>query len=55
MRLVGGINEYEGRVEMCYNQMWVSICQRYWDYRDANVVCKQLGHQPTGIFGFVTE
>lgn len=49
IHLVGGITEYEGRVELCYNQMWMSICDRNWYTNNANVVCKQLGHQATGI------
>ncbi|XP_019853225.1 PREDICTED: deleted in malignant brain tumors 1 protein [Amphimedon queenslandica] len=48
VRLVGGINEYEGRVEICYNQMWGTICDYYWGTTEANVVCKQLGYQMTG-------
>ena len=50
VRLVGGINELEGRVEICYNMIWGSVCHNSWSTADANVVCKQLGHQPTGIF-----
>ena len=49
VRLVGGINELECRVEICYNKIWGSVrhsCSTY----DANVVCKQLGHQPTGRY-----
>ena len=48
IRLVGGINELEGRVEMCYNKFWGSVCHSSWNEIDSNVVCKQLGHQPIG-------
>ena len=48
VRLVGGINELEGRVEICYNKIWGSVCHNSWSTYDANVVCKQLGYQPTG-------
>uniref|UniRef100_A0A1X7TQF9 SRCR domain-containing protein n=2 Tax=Amphimedon queenslandica TaxID=400682 RepID=A0A1X7TQF9_AMPQE len=48
VRLVGGPNEYEGRVEICYNQMWGTICDHSWGTTEANVVCKQLGYQMTG-------
>ena len=49
VRLVGGINELEGRVEMCYNKFWGSVCDDWWSTVDSNVVCKSLGYQPTGI------
>ena len=26
VRLVGGINELEGSLEICYNRFWVSVC-----------------------------
>lgn len=48
VRLVGGANELEGRVEICYNKMWGSVCHQNWQINDANVVCKQLHFQPTG-------
>lgn len=49
MRLVGGVNDNEGRVEMCYNNFWGEVCDSSWSRYDANILCKQLGHQSAGI------
>ena len=41
VRLVGGSNVLEGRVEVCYNNAWGTICSDGFGTQDAEVVCRQ--------------
>ena len=43
IRLVGGQNKFEGRVEVCQGGKWKTVCNNGWEDREARVVCRQLG------------
>lgn len=47
VRLVGGTDETNGRLEVCVDDVWGTVCDDGFDNNDAEVACRQLG-LPTG-------
>ena len=45
VRLVGGRSDFEGLIEVYYNNEWGIVCDDYFDYRDAQVFCYMLGYE----------
>ena len=43
IRLAGSSRPREGRLEVYYNGQWGTVCDDYFDSRDATVACVQLG------------
>ena len=50
IRLAEGDTLAEGRVELCRNDIWGTVCRNGMDIEDARVVCRQLGFSTAGRF-----
>ena len=42
-----------GRVEICIDNVWGTICNDNWDDNDAQVVCRQKGFSDVGQYRIV--
>ena len=43
MRLVNGTTVAEGRVELCYNNRWGTVCDNRWTKNSTAVACRHVG------------
>ena len=44
VQLVGGATANEGKVLMCLNGVWGTLCDQAFNATDAQVVCHQAGY-----------
>ena len=48
VRLKGGMYSFEGRVEVCVNGLWGTVCHDSWSSADAALGCKYFGYSTYG-------
>ena len=48
VKLRDGVTQFEGRVEVCLDGHWGTICSSSWRSNNARVVCGQLGFPTSG-------
>ena len=55
VRLVGTGLKHVGKVELRYQKEWGTICQSYWDKKDADVICRMLGYKAAVTYIYYIE
>lgn len=45
LRVMDGSSVREGRVEVCFNQAWGTICNEHYGVADAQILCSQLNFE----------
>ena len=48
LRLSGSESDNLGRLDICLNNVWGTICQNGWGDVDSRVACRQLGFAAAG-------
>ena len=48
IRLVSGTDERQGRVEVCNDNAWGTVCDDFFGAEEASVACIQLGYPGDG-------
>jgi deleted-in-malignant-brain-tumors protein 1 len=49
IRISGGSSDLIGRIEVCVNRTWGSVCGQGWSDLNAAVACRQAGHSSNGM------
>ena len=47
-RLVNGPSLYKGRLEVCINQAWMTVCSQGFGFEESRTACDQLGYPRYG-------
>ena len=55
VQLHGGVVPEAGTVEYCVSGTWKAVCDNSWYYKEAFVVCRQLGFPATGMYHVYTS
>ena len=48
LRLINGSSTNQGRLEICLNFVWGTVCYYSFYTNDAKVACRQLGYEVDG-------
>ena len=48
VRLMDGPSPNKGRLEVCINQTWATVCRSGFGVEEARAACAQLGYQRFG-------